>query len=44
MTVVFKVSDNIKEMMIEYNGLVNKLINITNNHNKNYTQYKKWQI
>ena len=33
-----------KEMMIEYNGLVNKLINITNNHNKNYTQYKKWQI
>lgn len=33
-----------KEMMIEYNGLVNKLITITNNHNKNYTQYKIWQI
>lgn len=33
-----------KEMMIEYNDLVNKLINITNNHNKNYTQYKIWQI
>ena len=32
-----------KEMMIEYNELVNKLINITNNHNKNYTQYKIWQ-
>lgn len=33
-----------KEMMIEYNNLVNKLINITNNHNKNYTQYKIWQM